>query len=97
MKVDPAIHITMGLLGSAMLMAVVRLIRGPSAADRIIALDLLAIVIVAVITTSTMLFDEPIYLDVAISLAVIAFIGTVAFSRLFLQGRLTKKDREGTE
>lgn len=87
MKFGWAASITVGLLCLAMSLAIIRLLRGPSAADRIIALDLLAIIIVGFISSLSVIYDQPIYLDVATSLTVIAFIGTVAFSRLLLRSR----------
>lgn len=87
MKFGWAASITAGLLSLAMFLAIIRLLRGPSAADRIIALDLLAVVIVGFISSLSVIYDQPIYLDVATSLTVIAFIGTVAFSRLLLRSR----------
>lgn len=85
-------NVTVGLLSLAMLMTVVRLIRGPSFADRIVALDLLAIIIVAVISIVSVIFNETVYLDIATSLAIVAFIGTVAYSRFLLQ-RKVEMDR----
>lgn len=91
MRATLAENLSLGLLCLAMVMALARLMRGPSPADRIIALDLLAIVIVAFISSVSVVFDQPVYLDIATSLAIIAFIGTVAYSRLLLQGKARKR------
>lgn len=88
--------LSVGLLSLAMLMTVVRLIRGPSNADRIIALDLLAIIIVAVISIVSVIFNETVYLDIATSLAIVAFIGTVAYSRFLLEKKV-EMDRDQTK
>lgn len=85
-------QVALGLLCMAMVMASFRLVRGPTAADRIIALDLLAVVIVGFMASASVVFEQPVYLDVATALAVIAFIGTVAYSRFLLQRKL-KHDR----
>lgn len=85
-------NITVGLLSLAMLMTVIRLIKGPSSADRIIALDLLAIIIVAIIASISVIFNETVYLDIATSLAIVAFIGTIAYSRFLLE-RKVETDR----
>ena len=62
-------------------LALVRLIKGPDAADRIIALDLLSMLIVAFLVIESIYAGETSFLDVAIAYALIAFLGTVALAR----------------
>lgn len=61
--------------------AVVRVVRGPHLADRVVALDLIAYVAVCMIGTGAMLTGEGPLLDVALVLSLLAFLGTVAFAR----------------
>jgi multicomponent Na+:H+ antiporter subunit F len=68
------------LLGFGIVIAFVRLVRGPSLPDRVIALDLMATLIIAVSAVYAVVTDQPAYLDVAIVLALITFQGTVAFA-----------------
>ena len=75
-----------GLLGLAALLACWRLLRGPSLPDRVVALDLMAAVAVAVCALAAVVHDQPAYLDVAMGIALITFVGTVAFAR-YLEGR----------
>jgi len=63
------------LLLFAFVMAFIRLIKGPSLPDRVIALDLIAALIFGVIVTNSIANNDQIYLDVAIVLALIAFLG----------------------
>jgi multicomponent Na+:H+ antiporter subunit F len=72
---------TLALLGIAMLLAFWRLVRGPSAPDRIVALDLIAGVAVGMIAVYTALSGERHLLRVAMGLALISFLGTVAVAR----------------
>ena len=58
-----------------------RMARGPTAADRVIALDLLSTLVVAFLVTVSIHAQETNYLDVAIAYACIAFLGTVALAR----------------
>ncbi len=58
-----------------------RLIKGPSAADRVVALDVLGILMVAFAAVFAVSAGEAAFLDVALALALIAFLGTVAFAR----------------
>ena len=75
--IDPLLAI----LGLALLLAFIRLVRGPTLPDRVVALDLIAIFAVAIITLYAVATNEPILLDTAIVLALITFLGTVAFAR----------------
>lgn len=72
---------TLALLGVAMMLALWRLMRGPSAPDRIVALDLIAGVFVGMIAVYTALTGERHLLQVAMGLALISFLGTVAVAR----------------
>lgn len=68
------------MLATAVLLTFARLARGPSLPDRIVALDLIAVLAVGIIAIYSIAADQAMLLDVAIVLAVIAFLGTVAFA-----------------
>jgi len=74
-------------------LALVRLIRGPDAADRIVALDLVSVLIVAILAAYSIFSGETSFLDVAIGYALVAFLGTVALAR-FLMRAATKKSQD---
>lgn len=76
-----AVQIGFGLLVAAVLLAFIRLARGPSLPDRVVALDLLAVIAVAFSALAAIASDVTAYLDVAIALALVAFLATVAFAR----------------
>ena len=68
------------MLSVSALLVFVRLVRGPAAVDRVIALDLLITIGIAIITTYSILSGDSTFLDIAMILALIAFLGTVAFA-----------------
>lgn len=68
------------MLGLSALLVFGRLIKGPSIVDRVIALDLLITIGIAIITSYSMLTGDSTFLDIAMILALIAFLGTVAFA-----------------
>jgi multicomponent Na+:H+ antiporter subunit F len=70
--------------------ALVRLIKGPDAADRIVALDLMSMLIVAFLATESIYAGETSFLDVAIAYALIAFLGTVALARFLMRSAQRK-------
>lgn len=69
------------LLALAMVLAFWRLVRGPSAPDRVVALDLIAGVAVGMIAVYTVVTGERALLRVAMGLALISFLGTVGVAR----------------
>lgn len=64
----------------AALIALIRLIRGPSLPDRVIALDLIATLTIGITASYAIAAGIVAYLDVAVLLALVAFLGTVAFA-----------------
>ncbi len=81
--------VVFGLLILAFLLAFVRLVRGPSLPDRVVALDLMASLAVGFIATYAVATDEPLYVDMAVVLALIAFLGTVAFAHFIEKGGMS--------
>jgi multicomponent Na+:H+ antiporter subunit F len=73
--------IVFAMLVIALFFAFARLVRGPSLPDRVVALDLLSLVAVGITTTHAVAADQPVYLDVVIVIALLSFLGTVAFAR----------------
>jgi multicomponent Na+:H+ antiporter subunit F len=76
--VEPVVFV---MIGVALLLAFVRLARGPSLSDRVIALDLIAVLAVGLIAMVAFEAEQAVFLDAAIVLALVAFLGTVAFAR----------------
>ncbi|MCG9595351.1 monovalent cation/H+ antiporter complex subunit F [Vibrio sp. Isolate25] len=74
----------LGLLLSVV-MAFIRLILGPTLADRVVALDLIAFITVGFIAVYTLDSGQASLLDVAITLGLVAFLGTIAFARLIFK------------
>ncbi|MDO5509821.1 MAG: monovalent cation/H+ antiporter complex subunit F [Weeksellaceae bacterium] len=68
------------ILTVSVILVFIRLFRGPSIVDRVIALDLIITIGIGIITIFSIRADQHVMLDVAIILALIAFLGTVAFS-----------------
>ncbi len=75
-----AINGVLPILVLAAVLATVRLALGPTLADRAIALDLLGAIGIGFIGVYALATERLAYLDVAMVLALIAFLGTVAFA-----------------
>lgn len=80
------------LLASAFL-AAIRLMIGPGVADRAVALDLLAVLVVAYAGLRALATGIDAYLDVATVLALTGFLGTLAFARFIVRRTPTRLDR----
>jgi multicomponent Na+:H+ antiporter subunit F len=77
----PAMSVAMTLLAVTIILSLIRIVRGPSLSDRVIALDLLISVAIGMTVVYAMITDQPVFIDVATALALISFLGTVAFAR----------------
>lgn len=86
MSIHFALYIAVPLLSCAIILTLIRLVRGPSAPDRVIALDLLATFGIGVVTVEALAFNQPVFIDVALILALVAFLGTVAFAYYLEKG-----------
>ncbi|WP_316817723.1 monovalent cation/H+ antiporter complex subunit F [Pedobacter nyackensis] len=73
-------YVILPILTISVILVFIRLFKGPEVVDRVIALDLIITIGIAFITVYSIRTLEPIFLDVAMILALIAFLGTIAFS-----------------
>ncbi|MDY6906473.1 MAG: cation:proton antiporter [Thermodesulfobacteriota bacterium] len=88
-----AARIALVLLMIGICLSFIRLVIGPDPADRIVALDLISVLIVATLGAMTVYSGEKAFLDVAIAYALIAFLGTVALAR-FRERLARRPDKE---
>jgi multicomponent Na+:H+ antiporter subunit F len=63
------------------LLATYRLLVGPTLADRVVALDLLTMLLAALLVLLAIALEVPAYLDAALALSLVSFLSTVAFAR----------------
>jgi len=73
-------YIILPILAVSSLLAFIRLFKGPTIVDRVIALDLLITIGVSIITAYSISTQQSTFMDVAMILALIAFLSTIAFS-----------------
>lgn len=72
--------IAFGFISVAMLLTLVQVIRRPTLPDRVVALDLMATLAMGFTAIYAVATAQTIFLDVAIALALMAFLSTVAFA-----------------
>lgn len=74
-----AVNIAFVALVLAILLALVRLVRGPAVLDRILAFDLIATSVVGMIALLSVRWDTPLYLELILIFSLLGFVGTVTF------------------
>jgi len=84
------IVICMHALGLAILMALWRLLRGPTVPDRILALDTLSITAIAELMLLGMFLNSPIYFEAALVIAMLGFGSTVVLSKYVVRRSLVE-------
>jgi multicomponent Na+:H+ antiporter subunit F len=77
---EMVMRIVLGLLALAMLLSLLRLGLGPALQDRAVALDLIAVLTVGMIVTASAGTGQRALLDAAIVIALVGFLGTVAYA-----------------
>lgn len=82
---DTIMQIVLVVLGISLLLAFVRLWRGPSLPDRIVAMDLISVLTVGVIITTTAGTGQRGLIDAASLIALVGFMGTVAYAWYLLK------------
>jgi multicomponent K+:H+ antiporter subunit F len=80
--------VVVGLLALALALAAWRLMRGPSAADRVLALDTLYINALALLVALGVWLNTGLYFEVALLIGLLGFIGTVCVATFLLRGRI---------
>lgn len=74
------------LLLAALGLALRRAIAGPSAFDRVVALDLIGGLCLCLIVFFAIVFDQGVLLESAFAISLVSFLGTVAFARYLARG-----------
>ena len=80
-----AVDATLLLLLLALLLTLIRLVRGPTLPDRILALDLMASLSLSFVAAIAIKTGFLLYLDIAISIALVGFLATIALARYVMQ------------
>lgn len=83
-----AITFAMIAIAVSVLLNVWRLIVGPDATDRILALDTMVINAIGVIVLAGIRFGSAIYFEAALLFAMVGFVSTVAFCKFLLRGNV---------
>jgi multicomponent Na+:H+ antiporter subunit F len=78
----------------ATLALIYRVIKGPTTPDRVVALDAIGVNLVSIVALISIALNTNAYLEVILLLGILAFIGTVAFSKYLEKGVIIEHDRD---
>jgi multicomponent Na+:H+ antiporter subunit F len=73
--------VALAMLAVAAALTFIRLAKGPTLPDRVIAIDLIGVVLVCLLVLMSGVTAQQAFLDVAMVVALISFVGTVAYAR----------------
>ncbi|SFL65341.1 Na(+)/H(+) antiporter subunit F1 [Salibacterium qingdaonense] len=82
------------ILSLSILLTLFRVAKGPSMPDRVLALDMMGINLISLTAVVSLIQDTTAYLEVALLLGILAFIGTVAFSKFIEKGVVIERRRD---
>ncbi|WP_029269808.1 Na(+)/H(+) antiporter subunit F1 [Virgibacillus alimentarius] len=82
------------LFGVAILIALVRIILGPSLPDRVIALDMIGVNLLSGIAIISVLYQTKAFLEAILILGILTFISTIAFSKYLERGVIIERKRK---
>ncbi|HEX6019807.1 MAG TPA: K+/H+ antiporter subunit F [Burkholderiaceae bacterium] len=83
-----AIAATLLMYALAMALALVRLLRGPSAQDRVLALDFTYVLGMLLMLVLAIRYDSPMYFEGALLMALFGFVGSMALAKFLLRGEV---------
>lgn len=83
---DIALMFALGCIGVGLALNIFRLVRGPTAGDRILALDTMTINSIALVVLYGVREGSAVFFEAALLLAMVGFLTTVAFAKFILRG-----------
>jgi len=88
------IKLSLLVLAIAMLGLIYRVIKGPTTPDRVVALDAVGINLVAIVALLSIVLKTHYFLEIILLIGIIAFIGTVTFSKYLEKGVIIERERD---
>jgi multicomponent K+:H+ antiporter subunit F len=83
--ISTTLGLVTGMIGLAMLLNVFRLLRGPQASDRILALDTLYINPLALLMLFGIQLDSMMFFEAAVIIALLGFVGTLVLAKFVMR------------
>lgn len=91
---DIGVAIAVLLLLAAMVCAGIRIVRGPTGPDRVVALDMLGILGVAAAGMAVVVSGSVAFIDIALGVALVGFLAAIAFAGFIERGSIDREEEE---
>lgn len=86
--IGTALYFAIACFAVGLLLNIWRILRSPSAGDRVLALDTIVINGIALVVLYGIFYNTAVYFEVSLTIAMVGFISTVAYARFVLRGNL---------
>ncbi|WP_438420497.1 Na(+)/H(+) antiporter subunit F1 [Bacillus siamensis] len=87
------LQLSLGIMAVSTLLYVIRVMKGPTIPDRVVALDGIGINLIAMTALVSILLRTTAFLDIILLLGILSFIGTIAFAKFLEKGEIIENDR----
>lgn len=87
------LQLSLGIMAVSTLLYVIRVIKGPTIPDKVVALDGIGINLIAMTALVSILLNTSAFLDIILLLGILSFIGTIAFAKFLEKGEIIENDR----
>ena len=91
-EVSAMLAVSIGMLATAMVLAGIRIVRGPTAADRVVALDMLGLLGTSAAGIAVLVSGTIVFIDIALAVALIGILATAAFAGFIERGSIVEGD-----
>ena len=91
------LDIGMIAVGALLLVCLLRAVKGPTTADRVVAVNMIGTMVVILICMLTLRLGEDYLTDVAMIYTLLSFLAVVALTRMFIGARRQRRARERRE
>lgn len=92
--IETMLTIALSLFILAILLALYRIIRGPSMPDRVVALDMIGVNLISAVAVFSVALETRAFLEVILIVGILAFISTIALARFVERGDIVEHKRK---
>lgn len=91
--IEAMLGVSIVLFTMTIFIALIRIMLGPSLPDRVVALDVIGVNLIAVIAVISVIMKTKAFLEAILILGILSFIGTIAFSKFIERGKIVERKR----
>lgn len=92
--IQTMLSISLVLFAITIGIAVLRILLGPSMADRVLALDVIGVNLIASIAVASVILQTTAFLEVILILGILSFLGTIAYAKYIMRGVIVERKRD---